>query len=198
MLPLIPPADHDAGWAWLYFASELARGLAACQPQYLEYQSQAVGVGGEAVADPEANIRVLSDEMSAVVAKANGLLDPALMEQALGPPGKPGNEEVIRVVTAGLTGVYAEMISWGLRVRGADVGPKWQPAYAALSKYVSLPLHQFQDFSAALSTRMSQLVTDLRAGKTPDHEVDMTLTLTVDPTATSEFNVAMAAIRKAS
>jgi hypothetical protein len=198
VLPVVPPTDHDAGWEWLYFASELARGLAACQPQYLEYQSQAVGVAGDAVADPEANIRLLSDEMSSVVAKANGLLDPALMEQALGPPGKPGNEEVIRVVTAGLTGVYADMISWGLRVRGANVEPKWQPAYTALSKYVSLPLHQFQDFSAALSTRMSQLVTDLRAGKTPDPEVDMTLTLTVEPTATSEFNAAMAAIRKAS
>ena len=197
MLPVIPPADHGAGWEWLYFASELARGLAACQPQYLEYQSGVADVGGGPVADPEANIGALDDEMKALVDQTNALLNPALIERAFGPPGKPGDEEVIRIVTAGLTGVYAAMISWGLRVRGADVGPQWRPAYTALSKYVGLPLHQFQDFSAALSARMSQLVADVRAGKKPTEKIDVTLTLTVDPATTSEFNAALEAIRKA-
>jgi hypothetical protein len=197
-LPVVPPADHEDGWEWLYFASELARGLAACHPEYSKYQSHAVAVDGEPVADPGTNIGLLSNEMSADIDKANRLLDPALMERAFGPPGKPGDEDVIRSVTAGLTSFYGEMISWGLRVRNADVEPKWRPAYAALSEYVNLPLHQFQDFSADMSARMKQLVADVRAGKNPTGEIDLTLKLTVDPDVVKELDAAVDAVRKTS
>jgi hypothetical protein len=87
------------------------------------------------------------------------------------------------------------MISWRIAVRSVAVDPKWRPAYAALAKYVSLPLHQFQDFSAEFSATMERAMGDLRAEKPQGKEIDFTLKLSVDPAAVEEFDAALAAVQ---
>ncbi len=150
------------------------------------------------MADPGANVRVLADQMFAVVESGvDHALAADVMERAVGKPGEPGDAAAIRALAAELTGVYATMISWGIAVRSAGVDPKWRPAYAALANYVSLPLHQFQDFSAVFSARVGSAMADIRAGKPPGEEIDLTLKLSVDPTATAEFDNALAALRAA-
>ncbi len=195
-LPLVEPADRDAGWEYLYLASELARGLDACAPQYARYQSQATDPPGEPVADPGGYVKVLGDQILGVVTSGvDHAVAPDVFEHAVGKPGEPGDEAAIRALAAELTGVYAAMISWGIAVRSVAVDPKWRPAYAALAKYVSLPLHQFQDFSAEFSATMGGAIGDIRAGKPQGEEFDFTLKLSVDPTAEAEFDAALAAVQ---
>lgn len=189
-----PPPDHGPGWEYLYFASELARGLAAHEAEYLEYQSQVTALTGLAVANPAGHIRQLTDEIRDATAEVPGLLSPAVLEPAFGPPGQPGDEAGIRSVAARLTEVYAELIFWGLRVRNANVEPTWRPVYAALAKYVSLPLHQFQDFSAALSAKTAKVIADVRAGVTQSEPLEVSLNVSVDPAAVSEFGAALVAM----
>lgn len=197
-MSVVPPPDHGPGWEYLYFAAELARGLAAHQSEYLEYQSQVTAPSGLAVADPAGHIRQLTDEIREAIAEVPRLLSPAVLEPAFGPPGQPGDEASIRSVAARLTEVYAELISCGLRVRNASVEPKWRPVYAALAKCVSLPLLQFQDFSAALSAKTAKVIADVRADIPQSEPLELALSVSVDPSAVSEFNAALAALKAGS
>lgn len=193
-MAVVPPPDHGPGWEYLYFASELARGLAAHQAEYLAYQSQVATPSSTAVPDPVAHLRSLTDEIAKPVAKVTQLLDPQTTTHAFGPPGQPGDEAAIRDLAAQLVGVYAEMISWGLRVRNTTVEPRWRPVYAALAEYVSLPLHQFQDFSAVLSAQVTKAVADLRAGRAPSAPLQLALNVSIDPAAVSHFQTALATL----
>ena len=106
-------------------------------------------------------------------------------------------KQAIRDVASQLAAAYGQLIAWGIGVRNSDVDPAWRPAYLALSKYVALPLHQFQDFSAAFSASVGRVVADLRAGKPPGEKVELALTLSIDPAASAEFNAAVEALKKA-
>jgi hypothetical protein len=195
-MTIVPPSDHGPGWEYLYFASEIARGLAEHRAQYADYQAQTVHLTGERPStDPAAHLRAFSDEITKTVGNVTNLLSPQTLENAFGAPGVPGNEAAIREVASGLVDVYSKMIAWGERVRGASVAPEWEPVYRALAKYVGLPLHQIQDFSVVLSSSVGKVVRDLRAGKQPTDTLTLALDVTIDPAAVSEFEAAPAALR---
>jgi hypothetical protein len=102
--PVVEPADHDAGWGYLYLASELARGLDACAPQYARYQSQATDAPGERMADPGGYVKVLGNQILGVVTSGvNHAVAPDVFERAVGKPGEPGDEAAIRDLAAELT-----------------------------------------------------------------------------------------------
>lgn len=193
---VVPPADHEAGWEYLYLASELARGLAAYEGLYGRYQSQVVEPTGAHVDDPLTHIRAMNEQIIAIVNQVDTVMTPDLLEKAVGAPGQPGDEAGIRDYTGHLAAIYGQMIDWGIRIRDADVDPQWRPVYMALSKFVSLPLHQFQDFSAVFSAGAARLVADVRAGRPPEENLELALTITIDPSAQTEFHSAMDALKQ--
>jgi hypothetical protein len=162
------------------------------QPRYLEYQSHATVPGGELVTDPAAGVHPLTDEALAAAGRVGQVLDPTALESAFGAPGQAGDEVAIRAAAAALCAIYVELIDWGIKVRSLNVGPTWAPVYAALSEYVTQPLHQFQDFSATFSASIQRMVTDFRADKIPSIELTFELKLTIDDTTTDAFKAALA------
>jgi hypothetical protein len=193
-MTIVPPVDHETGWEYLYFASELARGLAGHEAEFSAYQSRSAPPPGDVVDNPAAHVRDLADEVTTTVKAVPVLLGQEVLQTAFGPPGTPGNEAMIRHVASGLVEIYAEMINWGERVRGASVPPEWQPVYQALSDYVSLPLRQFQEFSAAVSKSINEVVGDLRAGREPGRDITLALNVSVDPTVVTSYEAALAAL----
>ena len=120
------------------------------------------------------------------------------LARAFGPPGEPGSEEEIRLVTASLCAVYAGLVEWGIRVRNLTVDPLWEPAVDALAQMVGLPLHQFQDFSAATTAGLSRAIASVRSAKPKEPiKLDFVLKLTTDPTVMAAFDAAMGAIKAA-
>jgi hypothetical protein len=193
-MTIVPPVDHETGWEYLYFASELARGLAAHQTEFSDYESRSTPLAGELTDDPAAHVRELADEVTTTVKAVPVLLSQEGLQMAFGPPGKPGNEAMIRHVASGLVEIYAEMMNWGQRVRGTSVPPEWADVYQALSDYVALPLQQFQEFSAAVSTNVNEVVGDLRAGRKPGGDITLALDVSVDPRVVKSYETALAAV----
>ena len=191
----VPPADHDAGWEYLYFAAELARDLATHQSAYSEYQSQVVRPDPTPIPDPSAYIHTLTDEITRAVHGVDTLLSPSVTERAFGLPGQSGDEAAIRELAAGLADIYAEMISWGMKVRGAAVADRWRPVFTALARYVNSPLHQFQDFSATVSASFDRVIGDVRAGRPAGAPLELALRISIDPNASAEFNAAIEALK---
>jgi hypothetical protein len=193
-MTIVPPADHEAGWEYLYFASELSRGLAAHQTEFSHYQSRSASLTGDVPNDPATHVQELADEVTTTVRAVPVLLSQERLLTAFGPPGKPGNEAVIRHVASGLVEIYAEMMNWGQRVRGTSVPPGWEPVYQALSDYVALPLRQFQEFSAAVSSSVHEAVGELRAGREPGRDITLALNVSVDPGVVASYENALAGL----
>lgn len=200
-VPLARPLDQanrDPGWEYLCFGAELARGLAEHQAEFEDYKTGFVRPTGERVDDPLAHMQELLNENAMTVGNVTRLLSPETLESAFGTPGEPGDEVKIRHVAAGLVEVYATMIAWGQRVRGASVPSVWEPVYWALSKNVDMKLRQIQDFSSGVSASVEKVVGDLRAGREPTDTVTLTLNFSNDPEAVKEFNDALQTVRDGS
>ena len=75
------------------------------------------------------------------------------------------------------------------------LSPPGDPCTSPCSKYVGLPLHEFQDFSAALSGGVERVVVDLRAGRTPNEQIQLDLRISIDPNAQAEFHAAIEALK---
>jgi hypothetical protein len=177
----------------VYFASEIARGLQECEPQYREYQRQVISTQGEPIADPLSNIQDLLREVKSVMSGVVRIISPAL-EPIFGDKGHSGDEVAIRATAGAICAIYDELICWGIRVRNANVEPKWQPLYVAVSKMVGLPLHQFQDFSAALSAQVSRVIGELRMGRASE-PINVKLDLYMDPVAAKEVDGALQVLK---
>ena len=174
----------------------MARGLAGYQGLYGEFLSKSVEPSGEYIADAGHNVKLMTDQVSSFVRAAAAAFQAERFKRAMGADGGPGDEALIREVVNELVTAYAQMIAWGIRARNANVDPAWRPPYLALSKTVSLPLHQYQDYSAALSATVGRVVADRRAGKAPTEKIELALLLSIDPNAMAEFNVALEALKK--
>ncbi len=66
-MTIIVPADHDAGWEYLYFASELARGLVEHRAEYEDYVKGTAHLTGDPVTDPAPQVHALTDELTKAV-----------------------------------------------------------------------------------------------------------------------------------
>jgi len=193
--PPPPPPNHEPGWEYVYFASELARGIEDHESEYKDFDIGFVRPTGERVADPKSDLSERSHEIMMTVGNIDRLLSGPVMEKAFGPLGTPGDAETIARVSAGIVEVYTTMIAWAERVRGATVPSEWQPVYAALSDFVRQPLRQIREFSAKLTQAVDEVVAALRADQQPKGKVELTLEISIDPAASKAFDDALARVR---
>lgn len=179
------PPDRDVGWAALYLASEIARGLAEYENDYHDYLLGVIRPTGEVVSAPRDVLSALTDELRAGIENVSRLVNNGIMK------GTSTDESLIRRTAADFVDMYALMIAWGQRLRGATVPDRWLPAFRALSHSVSLPLRQIRKFSEDYCEVMGRNVADRRAGHAPA-PTNLTLTLALDPKASAEFKEALA------
>ena len=191
---VVVPPDHEPGWEYLYLASELSRGCKKHADALQEFQSGHV-VSSQPVQDPLDSLKSFRDEIAIIVSEAIKAFDGDRLTKALGPPGEPGDEVEIRRVAGDLAAGYDRMIDWAQRLRSAAVPASWRPAFWALSDFVRLPLEQIGEFSESLSRTTERVVADLRAGRKPNDPIALTLSISIDDEAVSEFNDALAALR---
>jgi hypothetical protein len=189
------PPDHQDGWEYLYFASELARGIGEHESAFEFFAFGFVRPTGEQITDTRADISERSQEISRTVGNIDRLLSAAVLEQAFGPPGTPGDEDTIRQVTSGLVEVYAAMLRWAQQVRGATVPESWQPVYVALADFVEQPLHQFREFSSKLTKGVEVIVGELRSGRAPTLKLELKLTISIDPMVRAKFDEALRGVQ---
>lgn len=179
------PPDRDAGWAPLYLASEIARGLAEYENDYHDYLLGVIRPTSEVVTAPRDVLSAFADELRAAIENLGRIVNNGIMK------GTSTDESVMRRTAADFVARYALMIAWGQRLRGATVPDHWRPAFRALSDSVSLPLRQIRQFSEDYCEVMGRNVANRRAGRAPT-PANLMLTLALDPKASAEFKQALA------
>lgn len=184
--------DRGIAWGLLLFASELARGLAEHEKEYDRYLSGGVEPDYEPIINPPTYLSAELDTLGASVSVITRLLDTSVTSRAFGTEGDGGDEDAILEMSRGIASAYADVIAFGLRVRGAAVPDEWGPVLWAFSEIARKPLTRIRDFSTTLSRRAQTHVEALREGRLPDGPLNLTLTLDLD---TSAFNVEFAKLK---
>ena len=194
--PPTAPPDHEAGWEYLYLAAEFERGLAALDARYARYLDGEVAASGVVVRDPRRDVRVQSDDLRARVGAIDALFTPSRLEGAFGPPGRPGDESQIRSLARGVVEVFEGCLRWGEEIRAVSVPPEWRGAYAALADFVTGPLEEIREFSRDLSALARSIADDVRHGRTPTSDQQLTLRISLDPEIERRFEDALDALRR--
>ena len=183
-----PPSDQEVGWALLYFAGEVAKGIAAHEVQYQSYIHGEAATGGLAVANP---LSYLGDALTSL-SSSGKVIQRAFDKNAasaFGLGGLGGERGAIDEMARDIAVGYGQMLGLGLRVRGATVPDAWKPAVAAFADVVRKPVELIRNWSDQLSSEVKDHVARARAGE--HASLNLTLTLDID---TGTF---MAEVRKA-
>lgn len=184
--------DRGDGWEYLLLISELASAMAGYDREWRDFELGVAYPDGEAISleDVPADLQTRSRAAVRIVENVNRLFSDEAMERAVGRPGEEGDPDGIRHLARSIIDVYAALLDWAARVRGALPPDEALPVYRTLSDYVALPLQQMRDFVAELDEGIRPVIQDVRAGNVPDKPVELTFTLTVsiDPAAEARFS----------
>jgi hypothetical protein len=194
--PVKGAPDHDAGWEYLYLATQLSEGIHGLDERYTNYMSGQVVPTGLTVSKPIRDAKARCDEAAKIVDQINKYFDPLLLETAFGPKGVAGDEATIRFVAHGITGVYESCLEWGVNIRGTSVPIDWQPLYAALADMVTLPMQQIREFSDRFLSAVQESVDGVRAGKVTGRLLDFTLRISIDPAVSQKFEEDLEALKR--
>jgi hypothetical protein len=105
---VIPPPDREKGWAYLYLASELARGIAEHESEYEAHLKRRSSPSTEVITHPIEDLRVRLDQLGEFVHRAGTYLASELVKKGFGSAVTDGDG--IRVIAAGITDVYVSMM----------------------------------------------------------------------------------------
>lgn len=179
---IVSPPNHDPGWKTLYLASEICRGLDEYQSDYQDYVIGFVRPSGEEFSTPLDAVQFLTRELRVNVQNLGRLFSREVIGQALASE----DEGMIARIAADVVEVYARMIAWGNRVRNATVPDEWRPAFSALSRFVSTPLRQVQEFAKEYAEIAGRKVSAINEGRAPE-QIQRTLKIELDAAATADF-----------
>ena len=195
----VGPADKEMVWEYLYFASEVARGIAAFEADYQELLHQRTMSAKGPAEDVPGSIQHIKDAAASIGISAQLLekiLNPTRLEIAMGPQGNAGNEEEIAKLAHGIVGAYANMIHIAHDLRSSHPDKRIQPLTKDTSDMVLLPLEQIRAWSAELTRLISELVAKFRSGNPVTEPLRIALTITMDPSVTAKFNRDIAAAQR--
>ena len=197
----VGPADKEPVWEYAYFASEVARGIAALEADYQELIHQRTMSSKGPAQDVQESIQHIKDAAASIGISAQLLekiLNTARLEVAMGPEGQSGNEQEIAKLAHGIVGAYANMIHIAHDLRSSHPDRRIQALTKDTSDMVLLPLDQIRAWSAELTRQIGDLASKVRSNTPVTDPLRIVLTITMDPSVTARFNRDIAAAQRLS
>ena len=189
--PPLPP-DRHPGWEGLYLATEIKRCVDLHQSTYDHWLAGGSLPSLVLEVDPADDLSERDDEVVTIVMGIERLFSPAVLEEALGRPGEPGDDEKIAAVAAAMGTAFGDLVDWGLRTRGAEAPAEWRGVYLALAQIVATPLRQIREFADRFCTATTSAVARQRAGEDPGVGIEMILTVSIPDEDVATFSRALA------
>jgi hypothetical protein len=184
----VPPPNFNPGWEYLYFATELARGLSLCDQRFHTLTEQEIAPKTEVRGNP---VDFIKDRMNTIGALVNVIepnFAPQRVEKAFGKPMEMGNESEIRHMAYTIVGVYSQLIDLAQDLRDRSFPSRIQAIANDVSNMVVRPLDEVRAFSAKLSVEVPELVEAVNAGRPPARPVELVLKITADPEVVAKMD----------
>jgi hypothetical protein len=117
------------------------------------------------------------DDVVSIVHRLGTLLAPAHQEQAFGAPGVAGIPDRIRHLATRWTAVYADLLAWSARLRGASKPAKYGQAFELLARLADSLLQEYRDFTDRFLQEIDRLPHRIAAKEKVSLEFNLVLSV---------------------
>lgn len=128
--------------------------------------------------------------MQRIVEAVETLFSAKAQESAFGRPGEPGDSDRILHLADRVGSMYEELLDWSAAIRSTTVtDDDLAVAGRALARLTDQPLQEVREFVDSYFDEMEGLTAALNSGQ--DVNLEMSLSLTMDPDALQEYSHAL-------
>ncbi len=185
--------DRPPAWEYLLFATALEDGVARHR-RLARTHALKMPIGfGEDVQDPLKWIQARFSDAQRLARTLNDLMNVTLQE-ALGPPGTPGDPDAIVFVADTMADLYRDSILWSLRLRTANVDERFQRVMAAIGDMMDNLVQQVAAFGPDVKAQIKEALAAPKTGV--PRVLEMTLTVSVPEAALRAFNDELARLKR--
>jgi hypothetical protein len=181
-------AERPAGWEWLYMAGVLFVQAEKLQPAYLDHELEYAERTGARIADDDVAefLQSAMDEARAIMARLGSTMKPEAQERALGAPGEPGDAERIRHLASRWNSLYADMLAWSARIRGASHSSRFNRLFAITGRFLDESIRAYREWQDSITEFADGIPAALTASE--PHVMTATLTVSIPETLSAEFS----------
>lgn len=185
--------DRPDAWEYLLFATSLRDGVVRHR-RLARTHALKMSIGfGEDIPTPLEWIKARFGDARRLAKTLNDLVNVALQE-ALGPPGTPGDAGAIVFVADTMADLYRDAILWSLRLRTANVDERFLRVTAVVADMMDDLVQQIARFGPGVKERIEEA---LAASKTGGPRVlEMTLTISIPETTLQSFSDELARLER--
>ncbi len=176
---IAPPADHDQGWEYLYFASELKTNIDGLAPDYDAMLVTSLSRNSPKSPNPFVDVRDAMTTVGTTVGLIDYIFQAANLEKGFGKPGEPGDEAHLSLMARQIAGIYANLLNVAMDLKSTNLG-SFQKVGNDVAASCLQPLQEIRAFSDTVGSSFEKVVVELRQGIAPSKPLVLTLTLTMD------------------
>ena len=140
--------ERPSGWEYLLLSQVLQDELAKTKPLKRDFEYDIVFGSGEELnpIDFVKWTQIKINQLSSNAEAVNQILG-KMLGDALGPPGIPGNPELIIYAAQKLVESYKQAINWSLEIRKVHVDDKWKNLIRIISRFPTNMIQEIEDYS---------------------------------------------------
>lgn len=195
--------DQPEWWEYRLYAGVLMQGRIELEDKWRDHDLRLPG-GPRREPDPKATTDFLSGEiawMTRQVQALDRLFTPAVMEEAFGKPGEPGDSERITHTARRVIQVYESMMDWATSLRNTVVPSDYAHLLELNARMAEGPVRQIRDFTQTVADQIARIpalkkqAKEQGASKQEPMVVELTLHLSLDQQNQEELYAELGRLR---
>ncbi|MBO0654773.1 hypothetical protein J1792_18935 [Streptomyces triculaminicus] len=185
-------------WEYLLLAGELCVGLKGLESKRFDYNLGHRDSGRVLLDEDGATAHLVGafSEMQQIVSGAERWLSQDAQHKALGPPGTPGDPELIGHLAGRLLGVYESLIDWAVDLRSERPPAHMLRLFELASLYPRASIKGFESFVETLVEETDRASAALARQDGGVATITVTYVMTIDPDVTKQFEKEKRNVRK--
>ncbi|GGR74813.1 hypothetical protein GCM10010252_11450 [Streptomyces aureoverticillatus] len=177
-------------WEYLLYAGELHVGLEGLEAKFLDH-TLGHRITGQVIADEAGAIDRLQtafQDLEAVSADVERWMSQEAQTRAFGPPGTPGDPELITHIARRLLAAYESLMDWAVAMRSVRPPSTMVALFEVASRYSQASIEGFREFVTVLVGEVDQASDVLARQDGSTAHIDATYTMTISPEVIKQFD----------
>jgi hypothetical protein len=188
-------SERPAGWEYLLYAGALRAGIDRLDTKYKDYSiGYAPRLGVMIGRDDFLHfMQSQLNELELMIGSLNTVINNAeILEDALGPPGTPGDPDKIIHAASRVVRIYEDMLLWAEHVRGMAMPHKHREVAELLVQFSSPSINELRAFVDRFGAKINELPSRLACNEVI--VIEERIRFTIPDELVKSFNEKLAAL----